>query len=175
MASQGEREPGVVGMDESVLESMAQDENPEQDIGVQEQFLPQPNPEPEMGAAAAAAYDIPPPLLRQSPSPAPSETATDNGGSVLLSPSVLAQMVEMFRQAMSGDMQQMKSGIDENAQQMKEEIKNKMDTNTNKMDTNTNEMRGEMKEMRDGPMSAGGHNGDATCCDERAGGECTGG
>ena len=46
-------------MDEELLESMVQDGNPEQDINVQEQFLPQPNPEPEMGAAAAAEYDIP--------------------------------------------------------------------------------------------------------------------
>ena len=40
MASQGERELGVLGMDEGVLESMVQDEIPEQDIGVQEQFPP---------------------------------------------------------------------------------------------------------------------------------------
>ena len=124
-------------MDEESLESMVQDKSPEQEmLVVQEQELPQTDPEPEMGAAAAAAYDIPPPLLRQSPSPAPSETATDNGGSVLLSPSVLAQMVEMFRQAMSGDMQQMKSGIDENAQQIKEEMKAEM-----------KEMRGEMQQI----------------------------
>ena len=143
-------------MDEGVLESMGQDKSPEQDTPVQEQFFPQMDPEPEMGAAAA--YDIPPPLLRQSPSPAPSETTTDNGGSVLLSPSVLAQMMEMFRQVMSGDMQQMKIGIDENAQQM-EGINSKMDTNAkeikeemngmnNKMEANTNGMREEMKEMR---------------------------
>ena len=67
MASQGEREPGVLGMDGELLESMVQDGNPEQDIGVQEQFLPQSNPEPEMGAAAAAVYDNSPPPLRQNP------------------------------------------------------------------------------------------------------------
>ena len=67
MASQGEREPGVLGMDEGVLESMAQDGDPEQDIGVQEHEPPQLNPEPEMGAAAAAAYDTSPPPLRQNP------------------------------------------------------------------------------------------------------------
>ena len=65
MASQGEREPGVVGMDEGVLESMAQDGDPEQEMLVveeQEQFFPQMDPEPEMGATAAAEYDTPPPL-----------------------------------------------------------------------------------------------------------------
>ena len=81
MASQGEREPGVVEMDEGVLESMVQDGDPEQDIGVQEQFSPQTNPEPEMGAAPEATYDTPPPLPRQNPSPAPNETATDQGDS----------------------------------------------------------------------------------------------
>ena len=40
MASQGERVPGVVGMDEGWLESMAQDGDPEQDIVVEEQELP---------------------------------------------------------------------------------------------------------------------------------------
>ena len=62
MAFQGEREPGVVGMDLELVESMAQDEIPEQDIPVQDEF-PQPNPEPEMGAAAAeaAVYDTSPP------------------------------------------------------------------------------------------------------------------
>ena len=61
MESQGEREPGVE-MDEGVLESMAQDGDPEQEmLVVQEQELPQTNPEPEMGTAAAAEYDIPHP------------------------------------------------------------------------------------------------------------------
>ena len=67
MESQGEREPGVVEMDMGLLESMVQDGNPEQDINVQEQFLPQPNPEPEMGAATAAVYDTSPPPLHQNP------------------------------------------------------------------------------------------------------------
>ena len=40
----------------------------------------------------------------------------------------------------------MKSGMDENAQQMREEITNKMDTNTNKMEANTNEMKNDMKD-----------------------------
>ena len=74
MASQGEREPGVVEMDVGSLESMVQDGDPEQDIGVQEQEPPQTDPEPEMGAATAAAYDTSPPLLRNPP-PIPAETA----------------------------------------------------------------------------------------------------
>ena len=65
MESQGERVPG--GLDVcSNVESMVQN-TPEQDINVQEQFLPQPDPEPEMGAAAAAAYDTSPPSLHQNP------------------------------------------------------------------------------------------------------------
>ena len=62
MAFQGEREPGVLEMDVELVESMAQDEIPEQDIPEQDEF-PQTNPEPEMGAAAAAVYDTSPPLL----------------------------------------------------------------------------------------------------------------
>ena len=61
MESQGERVLGVVDMDVGVLESMVQDGDPEQDIGVQEQFSPQTDPEPEMDAAAAAEYDTPHP------------------------------------------------------------------------------------------------------------------
>ena len=58
-------------MDVGLLESMAQDESPEQDIGVQEHELPQTNPEPEMGAAAAeaAVYDTPPPPSKPFPGP----------------------------------------------------------------------------------------------------------
>ena len=81
MAAQGERVSGAIGMDGGLLESMVQDGDPEQDIGVQEQFSPQTDPEPEMGAAAAAEYDTPPPLPRQNPSPAPSEAATGQGES----------------------------------------------------------------------------------------------
>ena len=68
MASQGEREPGVLGMDEGLLESMVQDGDPEQEmLVVEEQEPPQTDPEPEMGAAAAAAYDTSPPPLHQNP------------------------------------------------------------------------------------------------------------
>ena len=71
MAFQGEREPGVLEMDVKLIESMAQDGIPEQEmLIVQEQFLPQPNPEPEMGAVAEAAVDdTSPSLLHQLPPP----------------------------------------------------------------------------------------------------------
>ena len=78
MASQGEREPGVVGMDEESLESMVQDGIPEQDIVMGELDLPpQMDLEPEMGAAAAeaAVYDTSPPLPHQDPPPIPAGTA----------------------------------------------------------------------------------------------------
>ena len=58
MASQGERESGVVEMDVGLLESKDQDGDPEQEkLVVEEQEPPQTDPEPEMGAAAAAAFD----------------------------------------------------------------------------------------------------------------------
>ena len=71
MASQGERVPGGLEMSFN-LESMVQDripeqDTPEQDINVQEQFPPQTDPEPEMGAATAAVYDTSPPPLHQNP------------------------------------------------------------------------------------------------------------
>jgi len=43
-------------MDLEMIESMAQDEIPMQDINMQDEFPPQTTPEPEMGAAAAAVY-----------------------------------------------------------------------------------------------------------------------
>ena len=71
MASQGERELGVLGMDEGVLESMAQDGDPEQEmLVVEEHELPQTNSEPEMGAAAAASDTPPsPPSSKSLPAP----------------------------------------------------------------------------------------------------------
>ena len=92
---------------------MAQDiPIPEQDIVVEEQELPQTNPKLEMGAAAAAADFATPPLLRQTPSPVPSKTATDNGGSVLFSPLVRAQMMGMITQAMRGETREMMQGME---------------------------------------------------------------
>ena len=69
MAAQGERLSGVLEMC-SVLDPMAQDEIPEQDIVVQVELPPQINSEPEMGVAAAAEYDTPtPPPSKSFPSP----------------------------------------------------------------------------------------------------------
>ena len=78
---------------------------PEQDIVVEEQELPQTNTKLEMGAAAADIAT--PPLLRQIPSPTPSETVSDNGGSVPLSP-LLTQIVEAFAQVMKEEMRKMR-------------------------------------------------------------------
>ena len=71
MASQGERELGVIEMDVGVLESMAQDGDSKQEMLVVQDELLQLNPEPEMGAAAAAEYDTPPspPPSKSFPSP----------------------------------------------------------------------------------------------------------
>ena len=68
MESQSERVPGV-DMDLGIVESMAQDEIPVQDIPIEMQveFPPQTDPEPEMGVAAATVYDTSPPPLRQNP------------------------------------------------------------------------------------------------------------
>ena len=147
MAAQGERVSGAIGMC-CVLDPMAQDEMPEQEMLVveeQEQSPPQMDPEPEMGAAAAeaAVYDTPPPHLRQIPSPTPSETG--NGGAGLFSPSVVTQLMEMITQAMNGNAQRMEANLKANANEMKEE---------------TNGMKEQMKEMR-GPTPSETGNGGA--------------
>ena len=122
MASQGEREPGVVGMDEGVLESMAQDGDPEQEmLVVEEQELPQLNPELEMCAAAAAAYDTSPCLLRNPP-PMPAETAHPRAPDI-------AQLFAMLAR-MRGETQQMKEEINNNMDGIKTKTKrmeNKLD------------------------------------------------
>ena len=102
-------------MDGDLLESMVQDGNPEQDIGVQEQFPPQTDPEPEMGAAAAAAYDTSPPPLRQNP-PIPAETAHLSAPDMAQLFAMLAEMsnkmdanMQAFRsdmRALQGEMRQ---------------------------------------------------------------------
>ena len=70
MASQGERVPGV-DMDLEFVESMVQDEIPEQEMLVVQDELPQTNPEPEVGAAAVAADDTPPTPPSSKPLPGP--------------------------------------------------------------------------------------------------------
>ena len=119
MASQGERELGVLGMDEGVLESMVQDGDPEQDIGVQEQEPPQTDPEPEMGAATTTVYDTSPPPLHQNP-PILAESAQPSG----------PDMVQLFAM-----LAEMRNGIKTDAKELKEEIKN-----------NTNGIKEEMKD-----------------------------
>ena len=127
MASQGERELGVVDMDEGVLESMAQDGDPEQEmLVVEEHEPPQMDPEPEMGGAAAAS-DTPPPHLRQSPSPLPSEASTDRGNPASSGSFDMNQLGEMLMG-----------------------MRKQMDTNTNKLREEMKEMRGEMQQMGHG-------------------------
>ena len=97
----------------SCLGPMAQDKTPEQDIVMEELELPpQMDPKLEMGAATAAADFATPPHLRQIPSTTPSETATDNGGAGLSSPSAIAQMMERITQAMRGETREMMQGME---------------------------------------------------------------
>ena len=143
MASQGEREPGVLEMDEESLESMVQDGISEQEMLVVQDELPQTNPEPEMGAAAAAAYDTSPPPLRQNPP-------------ILLERSA----VDMILQAMEANTKRMekrmKSGMDGNAQQMEKKMEANLKENAKQMKEETNGMKEEMREMR-GEMQKMGH------------------
>ena len=132
----------------SCLDPMAQD-IPEQDIVIGEQELPpQMDPKPEM----AAVYDTPPPLPTsvKSPSRPPSETATDNGGSVQLSPFTRAQMMEMITQAMRGETREMMQGMNEKMDGIKNntnELEKKMDGMSKNMDGMAQTMREEMQCM----------------------------
>ena len=110
---------------------------------MQEQFFPWMDPEPEMGTAAAAVCDTLPPHLRQIPSTTPSETATDNGGAGLSSPSAIARMMEMITQAMRGD-----AGNDaRNGKKKMDGMSKNMDANTRKMEAMAQTMREEMQCM----------------------------
>ena len=146
----------------NILDPMAQD-IPEQDIVMGELELPpQMDPKPEMGAAAAEATNMTPPLpSSETLPPIPAETARPG----------TPDMVQLFA--------------------MLAEITNGINNKMNEISKNTIQtMRGEMRQM--GRGCAGGHgensgsgegrstdngrqNGDATCYDQRAGGECTGG
>ena len=111
MASQGEREPGVE-MDVELLESMVQDEIPEQEMLVveeQEQFSPQTDPKPEMGAAAAAAYDTSPPPLRQNPPIRLEQSAVD--------------MILQAINGMKNEMDSMNSKMDANMQAFRNDMR----------------------------------------------------
>ena len=121
MASQGERELGLLEMDEGVLESMVQDGIPVQDIpiNVQEQYLPQLNPEPEMGAAAAAAFDTPPPpLLHQNPPPIPAETVHPGAFDMAQLVAILAGMENRMENKMNGMENRMEQTMREEMQCM---------------------------------------------------------
>ena len=144
MAFQGEREPGVLEMDVELVESMAQDGIPEQDmLNVQEQFPPQTNPEPEMGAAATALD--PPPPLRQNPSPAPDGSTPDNGELTAAGFADMRGMFDALMGAMRVNAQQMGNEMRVMNEKMENNINEKMEANTKKMEAN---MRGEMKAMR---------------------------
>ena len=135
MASQGERELGVLGMDEGVLESMAQDGDPEQEmLVVQEHELPQPDPEPEMSAAAAAVYDTsPPPLHQNLPILAEStQSSTPN----------MAQLFAMLA-GMNATMQQMQSKMDTNARNLMD----RMDAHTQAFKSDMRTQQGELQQI----------------------------
>ena len=121
MEFQGERVPGV-DMDLEIVESMVQDENPEQEmLNEQEQFPPQTDPEPKMGAAAAeaAVYDTSPSLLRNPP-PIPAETAHPSAPDMA---QLFAMLAEMNKK-MDTNAQGMKSEMDENMQKLRGEMQN---------------------------------------------------
>ena len=72
MASQGERQLGVLGMDEGVLESMAQDGDPEQEmLVVQEHELPPTGPRArnERGSGRGVCHPPSPPPSNPLPDP----------------------------------------------------------------------------------------------------------
>ena len=103
-------------MDEGVLESMAQDEAPEQEmLVVEEQELPQTDPEPEMGAAAAAVYDTSPPPLHQNP-PILAESAQPSTPDMARLFAVLAQM--------EANTNEMKNDMKDEMKKMRGEMRN---------------------------------------------------
>ena len=87
----------------------------------------------------------PPPHLRQIPSPTPSETATDNGGSVQLSPSVLVQMMEMITQAMRGETQQMNANLNEKMDGMAQTMREEMQCRGAGLQEGQEQLKGEME------------------------------
>ena len=116
---------------------------PEQDIGMQEQSLPQMNPKPEMGAAAAeaAVYDTSPPPLRPNP-PILAESAQ-------LSTPDMAQMCAMLAAMganINAKMEGMNAKMDTNAQEIKG-INSNMEANTRKMYGMARTIREEMQCM----------------------------
>ena len=121
MAAQGERVSGAVEIDamgSSVLDPMAQDKIPEQDIVMEELELPpQMDTEPEMGAAAAeaAVYDTSPSLLRNPP-PIPAETAQPSALDVIL------QAINDMKNEMDGSARRMEKKMNAHTQTMPGEM-----------------------------------------------------
>ena len=129
----------------SVLDSMVQDGDPEQEmLVVEEQELPQTDPEPEMGAAAAAVCDAPPPHLRQSPSPTPGES-TPNGEAIAADPPNVGQLLMVLLAQMNKmeistcEIKTNINGMEDKMEGLNKEMSgmnNKMGTNTDKMEKN---------------------------------------
>ena len=102
----------------SLVDSMVQDGDPEQEmLVVEEQEPPQTDPEPEMGTAAAAEYDTSPSLL-QNPPPIPAETAHPRASN-------MTQLCAMLA-AMNVNMEM---NLKENTNQIKEEMKEEIKKN----------------------------------------------
>jgi len=125
MAAQGERVSGAIGMDGGLLDPMAQDEIPEQEMLVveeQEQFPPQMDLEPGMGAAAAEAaeYDTSPSLLQNPPILA--ESAQLSAPDIAQLIAMLAAMNANMNDKMDGNARQMNKKMDGMAQTMREEM-----------------------------------------------------
>jgi len=159
MASQGERVLGVVGMCDN-LDSMVQDEIPEQEmLVVEEQELPRTDPEPEMGVAAAAESDIPPPHLRQIPSPAPGESTPDEGEAAATDPPNLNQLLMGWLANMQQALESKIDGVNKQMETSTKEIKTNACRMSNHMNANIqqvkNGMKEEMEEMRGEMQSMG--------------------
>ena len=97
---------------------------------MQEQFLPQMDPEPEMGAAAAAVCDTSPPPLHQNPP-------------------ILAESAQPGTFDIARLFAVMDANLKENARQMKEEMKEKMDGNAQRVEGMNAKMYGMAQTMRE--------------------------
>ena len=131
-------------MDVGLLESMAQDESPKQEmLNEQEQFPPQTNPEPEMGAAAAAVYDTSPPPLRQN-LPIPAETAHPSAPDMA---QLFAMLAEMNR-GINNKMDDMNQNLIGNTQMLREEMQCMgagLQDGLNEVEEGQNQLKGEME------------------------------
>ena len=147
MASQGERVLGVLEMDVGLVESMAQDGIPEQEMMVvMQDEPPQLNPEPEMDAAAAAASDTSPPLLRNPP-PIPTETA--HPGS--LDMAQLFAMLTKMTNGINNKMDEISKNIDAHTKTLREEMQCMgagLQDGLDEVEEGLNQLKGEMEKIR---------------------------